>query len=332
MMKFRNGLLLGTYITVGGDGVVTGSAGGLSVQGGTVTKDPGPITASAKEAVADPAAPKPQLTPEEQSAVDAAEALKTKPAEKAEGDKPAEATTWETRDKTKDVALTPEETAEIAGRADLNDAQKAIMSDATLEMKTTGDLSPGSVAKAAAAWGVSEDMVRQYVAGIKGNYKAPAPKAAEGEAPKGRTPEQEAAHADRLNGLYETAGSQAQYDAFAAWAMAGGLTNEEITDIVTSTDTSKLAGQRALANYIPRWLEQGGGKGPTTLERQAANERPSPEGIKGFASRDEQNAALRQTDSTGRSKMETDPAYRQSVEQRMAVSNFTMGSRPGAFM
>lgn len=348
MLKFRNGLLLGCAIMVNGQGEVTGGGGPITAQAGEVTQSGGPAIVAAKDAVVDPAAPVVEVveTPEAKAAREAeetrvaaltSEQKAAEDAAKAEAAKAADP--WESRDKTKDVALSTEESAEITGRTDLNDAQKAVMTDATLEMKTTGDLSQASISKASKAWGVPEDMVKQYVESLKPAYQA-AKVAREagitkeaGEAVKQPSFTQEEVTA-RATEIHKVTGTQENYNAFTTWAN-DNLTDSEKTDLVASINASPLAAGRAVANYYSRFQGQGGAAGgPKDVTRGSGNASPPPPAVQGFTSREEQNAALRKTNANGRPLMEVDPNYRQQVEAKMAMANFASnvtGSIMGAF-
>lgn len=324
LRSFRNGLYLGcsmTGITVDAGGEVTQHGTGLSVQG---AGDPAQVdTAKTHTTTAED---KPMTREEQEAALAAAAEAPTEEAPKEE-DKPAdetekpkgEETKWADRDKAKDVPLTEEETARIAALANLNDDQRVLVTDATLEMKTTGDLSPESRAAAAKAFNVDPSMVDAYVEGLKAKA-APAQE----EQPPALSAEDQKQYDARMTALYETAGSKENYAAFVDWQAKGGLTKAETDDLVRSIDASPQAGARALAAYMAKFNAAGGAHGGPArdLSHQAGAGQKPIQKVEGFKSIDEQNSALRATNERGQRKMEVDPAYRQEVENRMAVSRF----------
>lgn len=313
------------FISVGADGEVVGTEGFLSTTAGAdVQADPGVLVTGPKDIVADPAAPKveevadpnkPAETPEEKAARETAEAAKSD---------------WDKRDKAKDVALSDEQKTRLDAMKDLTADQRTAVTDFTIETNTTGDLSEASRVKAAKIWNVPREMVDNYVEGIKAaNARTAATPKTEGAVKDAvqqeMTPAQQQAYQLRMDALYATAGDKAAWDQFAAWATGGGLTEAQQVELAAAIDVSPSMGALAAKQHLSQWQEQGGGKGPVDVARNAGQIRTDQQnpGVKPFANRSEEQGALNARDDMGRAKMDSDPQYRASVEARMAVSNYT---------
>lgn len=336
--------LLGTcFISTTAGGPVVAGPGMLVAQGGEVVQVNATATA---EMAADPDAPVVQptaeevaaeetrraaLTDEERTAEDAAKAAAAeKPAE--EEVPKVEPTAWDKRDKTKDVALDATQTAEIEGMSHLSDTQKAAIKDFTVETNTTGTLSEASRIKAAEIWGVDRKMVDHYVAGIEAaNARAKAANAA--PAVGELTPAQKAAFDLRMEALYGASGGKESWEQFSAWATGGGLTEEQQTELAMAIDTSPNLGVMAAKAHMETWKAQGNGGAPRDLSRGGAKDNtPLPSEVKGYATQSDQQAALNARDSMGRMKMDSDPTYRQQVETKMAVSDFSKAQLNESFL
>lgn len=320
--------LMGTcFIQVGADGQVSGTEGSLSVTGGgDVQKDGGILVTGPKDIVADPAAPKTEETP----AADPANPEETPEEKAARETAEAAQTDWEKRDKTKDVALSDEQKARLEAMKDLNNEQRASVTEFTIETNTTGDLSEASRDKAAKLWGVPRAMVDNYVDGIKAaNARAAAAPATEAPAREDvqqeLTPAQKQAYGLRMDALYTEAGSKDTWEQFAAWATGGGLTEAEQVELAGAIDVSPNMGVMAAKQYISKWKEQGGSAGPTDVTRNAGQSRTDNQNpaVKAFANRSEEQAAINKTDASGRTLMDSDAQYRAAVEARMAISNYS---------
>lgn len=351
------------YIQVDGNGTVSGDEAPITVvAGGEPTAAVPTQEVSSEGAPRDPGAP-PETeeekaarlakeTPEEKAAREAAEAeAAAKPEEKAEEKKDGEETpeekaareaaeveaknkAWTERDKSKDVPVSEEQKAEIVKLAKTPE-QIAAMEEFTLETNTTGDLSPASRAKAAELWNVPPAMVDNYVASVIAQNQA-AKQAAEGDAaqydntsddPAKWSPEMKAAFQERLDAVHAVAGGEKNWNEFAEWANAN-LSAGDKTALQAAIEASPVVGAQIAKGFIAKWKAEGNGGGPDDLSRGAGLKTPSLEpAVKGFATKAEQNAAIRDP------RFNTDPAYRKAVEARIIASNFsTDGGNAGVLM
>lgn len=354
------------FITVDGNGNVTGSQAPLTVTGDGVVKAEGQtLEVSSKDSIRDPAAPaeteqeaaarvakeRQGETPEQKTARETAEAAttaeatrraalteeqrvaedKVKEAEASTAEATAKDKAWAERDVTKDVIVTAEQKAEIAKLASTPE-QVALMEKFTLETNTTNDLSPASRAEAAKAWGVTPAMVDQYVASVIATNKGAAAAAVTyddtSDDQSKWSPQLTEQFNLRMNALYEVAGGKDNWNEFSTWADAN-LKPEAMSALQAAISASPVVGATVAKSMMQAWKAQGNGGGPLDLSRgTGVGARPAAAGAVPFASKAEQNAAI-QNPSYAK-----DPAYRASVDARMVISNFSANQeqRLGAMM
>lgn len=324
MIRFKNGLLIGTTMSQAGDTLSLQAGGSVTNKGGALTMNAGGDVQQQGALQTD--APK-VLTPEEKTAAEAALAGTT------QQDTPPVVKTPQqlAADEAAQAAITPEQ--------DLADAQKMIAENAvpenlkglpaediakfapfTREFQASGDLTPESITKAAEAFGVKPQFVQQWVAGLKAQAAA----APSTEAPKPTAAEQ-AVIDSKVNAAYEAVGGQAQWTPFVEWAKAGGMTPAELQDLSTSVEISPQAAKRATAEYFAKFKSQGGTGGPRDLSRgaQGQQQQQDPNTL-GFNTKAEQHAAMRDP------RYNNDPSYRAGVEKR--IVNTTFGGNAKGFV
>lgn len=346
-------------ITVDGDGVVTGSQPPMTVAaGGEVTAQGAPVEVSGVDAPADPDAPaetpeaaaarvakeRANESPEDKTAREAEEALAAaeetrraaltdeeraaedtaKEAAKVTEEEAAKNKAWDERDKSKDVAVSPEQKAHIA-KLTKTPEQVAAMEEFTLETNTTNDLSPASRAKAAALWNVTPEMVDNYVASVISANKGVAENTLQyddaGEDPAKWSPAMTNEFNARMDALYAVAGSKENWDSFSEWAQNGGLDAPKMQALQAAISANPIVGATVAEKMMAGWRAEGNGGGPVDLSRGAGvGARPAVSGVKPFASKAEQNAAINDP------KYAKDEAYRQSVDARMVASTFKAGA------
>lgn len=337
------------FITVAADGTVTGTQAALTVQAGQeptaqglsqevsskdAPRDPGAPPETEAEAVARVAKEREAETPEQTTAREAAEAAQAeetarraaltdeqRTAEdtaKAAEESTAKDKAWAERDVTKDVPVSPEQKAQIAKLAKTPE-QISAMEAFTLETNTTNDLSPASRAKAAALWNVTPDMVDQYVASVISTNKGVAEAVTYDNASEDMakwSPEMKGAFKERMDALYEVAGSEANWNEFSTWADAN-LKPEAMSALQAAISASPVVGATVAKSMMQAWKAQGNGGGPVDLSRGAGMAPAQPQSkVQPFATKADQNTAINDP------RYAKDPGYRQSVDARMVVSNF----------
>lgn len=342
------------FITVDANGTITPTGQPMTAAAGQDVVANQPIPEVAPDAnVRDPAAP--PETPEEKTARGAAalanetpeqktirEAAEAKTAEEAADtarraaltdeqratEDVAKATTeatakdkaWAERDVTKDVPVTADQKADIAKLATTRE-QVAAMERFTLETNTTNDLSPASRAEAAKLWGVSPAMVDQYVASVVSQNKTVTDATAQyddnSEDASKWSPAMQSQFKARMDALEGVAGGKDNWAQFSTWAEAN-LKPEQMQTLQAAISASPIVGATVAKEFLAAWKAQGNGGGPTDVSRGAGIGNPSPANkVQPFASKDEQNAALNDP------RYAKDPGYRNSIDQRMVISNFS---------
>jgi hypothetical protein len=137
----------------------------------------------------------------------------------------------------------------------------------------TGTLTDEQVAEAAKATGMSEPMVRQYMAG------------AEAEGIK-----QQVADAAIISRFAAPFGGPEGYDAFTTWAKNGGLSEAEGATYDKMLEDNPDGAFALLTSFKERMESQGGGKAPRDLTRGGGSGAEGPGDV--FGSVQEQNAAI----------------------------------------
>lgn len=157
------------------------------------------------------------------------------------------------------------------------------------EFQETGTLSDESVTKAAEAFGVTEDMVRQYIEG--GTLAAQAAVAP----------------------FHEQTGGAEQYRAFQEWSVEGMTEAEqkELNEAYAQGGSAALALQQ---KFVDRWKEQGGGPPPKDLTREGDPGKGSSAAGDAYESWEQVKADMRKPE------YDRDPAFRQKVQDKIARS------------
>lgn len=199
-----------------------------------------------------------------------------------------------------DGAGNAEPTSEAAVEAALQDLPEASREKAKPffeEFATTGTLTAESKKAAAEAFGVSEAMVDQYMAG----YQA--------------TEAQEGAQ------LLATAGvSQEDFNGFKEWAEA----NQTPAQRVAFNEGLEKDPSKTLQDAITAWKESGSAPGPRDITRSEAQERGATgKDVTGYGSPAEMTRDMADP------KYRSDPAFRAQVEKKVAASDFSLGRDVG---
>ena len=194
-----------------------------------------------------------------------------------------------------------EETPAVEETPALPPELAAKMEPYSKEITEKGQLSAESITKAAAEFGVTEDMVRQYIAGSQ-------VEAGSG----GLSVEAQAV----VSTAYELVGGEAQYAGFHKWASENAA--DQMADLAFAADSGKPSVLKALmAPLVAQWKESGAAGAPRSVRHEAASATASPDGaLEGFTSREEQIAAMRDP------RYAKDPAYRAKVDQRIHASTW----------
>lgn len=159
------------------------------------------------------------------------------------------------------------------------------------EFTETGTLSDESVAKAAADFGVTEDMVRQYLAGASNTTSATTAQ------------------------FHSQTGGAEGYAEFQAWSV-DGMTKAEQDSLNAAYKGGNVEAALALQQkFVDRWTAEGNGPPARDLTRNSPNNGPA-EDVKGYASLAEQKRD--QADP----RYATDEAFRQRVYAKIANSKF----------
>lgn len=152
------------------------------------------------------------------------------------------------------------------------------------ELTEKGELSPESITKAAAEFGVTEEMVKQYIAGAQAQTTAVV-------AP-----------------FHEQTGGADAYREFQQWS-AEGMTAAEQAELNTAYEQGGPAALALQQKYVDRWKAEGNGPAPLDLTRETKAGGGSDEA--GYASLAEQKRD--QADP----RYAQDPAFRSKVEQKI---------------
>lgn len=191
------------------------------------------------------------------------------------------------------AAAEAEKAKEGEGDGDADaDADVARFAPYTQEYEESGELSAESVTKAAAEFGVSEDVVRTYVAGLGSGNDA--------EAVQLQTD---------TNRLHEAFGGPKAYDAFIEWAEDGGVSSTEQT-IYNALLDSNVDGALAYAEGLKEKFEASGNAPRREITRAPGAAAMPTEGFKSVAA---MKAAMSD------SRYAKDPAYRAEVEAKVGA-------------
>lgn len=164
----------------------------------------------------------------------------------------------------------------------------------TTEFTEAGKLSDESITKAATEFGVSEDMVRIYVAGLAGSVDAAATE------------------------ITSVAGGTEGYAQFSEWAAGGGMTPEQIALYDKALDGDPKVAKALLETHVANWKAAGFGPGPVDVTQGIPPEGQVQQGsgYESWAQVSKDMADPRYTGNGGK----RDPAFIKSVEEKLARS------------
>jgi hypothetical protein len=173
----------------------------------------------------------------------------------------------------------------------------------TTELTENGSLSDESVAKAAAEFGVSEDMVRAYVKGLTTEADS-------------STAELNAAASE----LASLAGGREGYADFTKWAEEGGMTPEQTTVYNKALDGDKDVAKALLATHVANWKAAGFGPAPTDLTQGQGGGAPlGGDAAGGYESWAQVKVDMNDPRYTGTGGKQ-DPAFIKAVEAKLGRS------------
>ena len=190
-------------------------------------------------------------------------------------------------------ALTADQKAEAdEALKDLPEANREKARPMFEEFARTGDLSDATVKTAAETFGVTEDMVRLYVAGAKGES------------------------AQSAEAAVTAAGTDmATFQQFQTWANEGGMDQAQL-DAFNAGLQKDSAG--TIKEAIAAWTEAGNGPGARDITR---GERGAPAQNGAAGAQPYASTAEMQRDM-GNPKYDKDPAFRAKVEARVGATSF----------
>lgn len=179
-----------------------------------------------------------------------------------------------------------------------------------VEFEKTGELSAESITKAAADFGVSEDMVKQFVAGQAAQRTLATTNA--------NTAASEAQQA-MVAAIVGVVPDPAAYEALIDWSRdnVSAAQQKAYNAALDSGNTEVVTG--LLEAFQMKANAAGEGKGPRNVlsEQGVGNgQGGKPKGVEPFASQAEMVAAM------GDPRYANDPAYNKAVGERVAKSNF----------
>lgn len=179
----------------------------------------------------------------------------------------------------------------------------------TEEFMTTGDLTPESVTKAASDFGVTENIVKDWIAGQKAI-------AAQTQASNPVNQQQAAFRQGRDNEVLQILGGDTGFKEFKAWADAN-LSAEDQQDWNDALkEPNPRIAQRVFNDIHGRYKAAGNGGGRLDLSQGGGAQQNERSGVQGFESLTEQTKAISDP------RYRNDPAYRAGVEARIKVSSF----------
>lgn len=173
------------------------------------------------------------------------------------------------------------ETSESSEETITEDAQTFAVNDASTEFEEKGQLSDSTYEKLAEV-GLGKEMVDQYIAG------------------------QEAMMEIQSNAIFSEIGGKSEYEAMAEWA--GETLPESELDAYNETVETGTVDQAKFA-VKALYQQYKGGAAPTPLQGSTNGASIAP-----FNSRAQVTEAMRSK------QYQQDPAFRQQVEQRLAIS------------
>lgn len=164
----------------------------------------------------------------------------------------------------------------------------------TEEFTANGNLSDESVAKAATEFGVSEDMVRIYVAGLSGSTDAAAAS------------------------ITAVTGGTEGYAQFSEWAAGGGMTPEQIALYDKALDGDPQVAKALLETHVANWKAAGFGPAPVDVTQGIPPEGQQTQGA-GYESWAQVSRDMADPRYSGNGGTR-DPAFIKSVEEKLGRS------------
>lgn len=306
MLKFKNGLMLGCYMSGSGDGTMAATGGSVTNLGGTMRvvagEDPKDVSntgAQAADAGIDPATGKPKVvteTPVEDKIVKAAEGERN-----PDGTFKTKETTEKPAEKEAPKAPTAEELEAAKTEAAKTDPRFVPFTE---EFMTTGDLKDTSRDQAAKDFGVSRAIVDAWVEGQKATKTLTSATTAVDQVQADRT----------VAAIKGMVGTEAEYNQFSTWANAN-LPAEDMATLVEAINSGKPGLYKlAMNDAVAKYKAAGNTAGPRDLTNGGTNE--VPRGPTGYANAAEQSKAINDP------RYRTDDAYRAEVAAKIAVTRF----------
>lgn len=171
------------------------------------------------------------------------------------------------------------------------------MAKYTDALAKNGNLTPAEITQAAKDFNLPENVVKAYVDSQVASL-------------------QSGVQGQIIDAAHSAVGGEANWKAFAEWANGNMEAAEVSTMMEALQGKSAAVAKTIVAQAYEAFKKAGGGPGPTDASRGGSP--PSQgAGATGFASKAEQNAAIRDP------KYKSDPAYRAQVEARIVASRFT---------
>lgn len=180
----------------------------------------------------------------------------------------------------------------------------------TEEFTKSGTLTDESKKKAAETFGVPLAVVEQYLRG-----------AANAQSENALLTENETLKAQKLaEPFHKEVGDEAQYTAFREWS-ASGMTDADVAAFDTLLQQAEKTGniQPAMDFLKPHIakFKADGNSNPRDITRGNSNAGGGSGGVQPYASMAEQKK------DQGDARYTNDPAFRKTVEQRIAISNYS---------
>lgn len=162
-----------------------------------------------------------------------------------------------------------------------------------------GSLTDAEITEAASATGFSEAAVRQFM--------------------RGADIESQDATATKNKPIYDVAGGAEQFAAFQAWTLeAGNITEAEERAVNKVLAEDPEAGATLLSPLLERWKAAGGGEAARDLAGKGKEGGEGPNASKALPFKSWAEQQVAQSDP----RYQSDPAFRDEVYARIAVSKF----------
>jgi hypothetical protein len=227
----------------------------------------------------------------------------------SEGDKPKEGDAPKDGDKPADDADPLKDEAKVAEvKAKLKEAG-GIFADpryeqAALEFELKGDVSEATLKATAEAFSVPLEVAQQYIDGQKAQRQLLATQGQQAVSEGART-------------LHAVVGGEAEYGKFQTWAAQNlPAADQEAYDKALSNNDVGTA-SALLKGFHEAYKAAGNGSGPRDITSEG-----SPSGPRGAATAEPFASQAQMMEAMNDKRYASDPAYRKTVENRIAVSDF----------